>query len=99
MHPDPVHRQRLHKNSGERYRTGNKNAKLILQEKLPTQGVRSLAESVKRKYDALEERNAIEIFSRADARRYRSQPNSFLRYVERILHGHLSVLERPRLIL
>lgn len=53
--------------STERFGMGSRNAKLIRQEELRTQAVRSMAESAKRKSDALEERNAIAVFSRPEA--------------------------------
>lgn len=53
--------------SVERFGLGTRNAKLIRQEELRTQAVRSMAESAKRKSDALEERNAIAVFSRPEA--------------------------------
>lgn len=51
----------------ERFRIGGRNAKLVRQEELRTQALRSMAESAKRKSDALEEQNAIAVFSRQDA--------------------------------
>lgn len=52
-----------HSRPDERYSTGNKAAKLQRQEELRTQAVRSMADSAKRKSTALEERNAIAVFS------------------------------------
>lgn len=51
----------------ERFGLGTRSAKLIRQEELRTQAVRSMAESAKRKSDALEERNAIAVFSLPEA--------------------------------
>lgn len=50
-----------------RYRIGTKGAKLAQQEEMRTKAVHSMAQSAKRKSDALEERNAIAIFSRPEA--------------------------------
>eukprot|EP00171_Calliarthron_tuberculosum_P003176 IDg3176t1 len=54
------------KPSSERFRVRGKNAKLIRQEELRTQAMRSLALPAKRKSDSLEEPNAISVFSRPD---------------------------------
>lgn len=51
----------------ERFSFGTKAAKLMRQESLRTRAVQSMAESAKRKSDALEERNAIAVFSRKEA--------------------------------
>ena len=56
------------KQEEERFGLGTKSAKLIRQEELRMQAVRSMAESAKRKSDALEERNAIAAFSRPEAK-------------------------------
>lgn len=46
---------------------GSRNAKLVRQEELRTQALRSMAESAMRNSDALEERNAIALFSRPES--------------------------------
>lgn len=51
----------------DRFPIGARGAKLITQEELRTQAVRTLAESAKRKSDILEEKNAISVFSRPEA--------------------------------
>lgn len=51
----------------QRFNTGIHKAKALLQEALRTQAVLSMAESAKRKTIALEEKNAILVFSQADA--------------------------------
>ena len=55
------------KKSSLRFDIGTKKAKQLNQESLRTAAVQSMAASAKRKSDALEERNAIEAFSRRDA--------------------------------
>lgn len=54
-------------NAPERFNIGSRNAKLVRQEEMRTNAVRSMAESAKRKSTALEERNAIAVFSRSEA--------------------------------
>lgn len=64
---DNVRNRSPARNAEERFGLGTKTAKLVRQEELRTQAVRSMAESAKRKSDALEERNAIAAFSRPEA--------------------------------
>lgn len=51
----------------ERFGLETKNAKLLRQEEQRTQAVKSMAESPKRKLDALKERNAVVTFSPSEA--------------------------------
>ena len=62
QNPSGVRRGGVAPKSDERFGLGTRSAKLIRQEELRTQAVRSMAESAKRKSDALEERNAIAVF-------------------------------------
>lgn len=55
------------KSSTNRFLLGRKSSKILRQEDMRVKAVISLALSVKRKSDALEERNAISVFSRTDA--------------------------------
>lgn len=55
------------KSAEYRFGLGTKSTKLVRQEELRTQAVRSMAESPKRKSDALKEWNAIAAFSRPEA--------------------------------
>ena len=68
----------------ERFGLGTKSAKLIRQEELRTQAVRSMAESAKRKSYALEERNAIAAFSRPEAEGVPETAESLLLYAANI---------------
>lgn len=51
----------------ERFAGGSRGAKLARQEEIRTQSVRSMAASMKRKSEIMEERNAIEVFYRPEA--------------------------------
>lgn len=59
-------RDRKESQDERRFQMGSRMAKSMRQEGLRTNAVRSMADSAKRKSDALEERNAIAVFSRPD---------------------------------